>query len=286
MPKLPNQSADDVLDCVVIGCGIIGATIALALRAQGRGVTIFDANKSKAGTTPSGGHLKPSWFGGMSKTDYEPAMELLDTTWGLKEEQFKIWPVGSTTVYRVDTDVVKKTQYTEAIVSSVNLQESLPTIKLSTGATYKCQLLIVATGVWAAEFFPEIKITAKQGVSFRFNGTLLRPFIKPWAPFKQVVAHQQSSNEIWVGDGSAILETNWTTERTNQCQVRCKSNLGKVASTLPSQTLIGLRPYTESGKDPCLFKQVSPKCFVITGAGKSGTIAAGWAARRIIDATN
>lgn len=286
MPKLPNQSADDVLDCIVVGCGIIGATIALALRAQGREVTIFDANKLKAGTTPSGGHLKPSWFGGMSKQDYEPAMELLDNVWGLKEEQFKIWPVGSTTVFRVDTDVVKKTQYTAASVTNINLQAAVPMVTLSTGEAHKCRLLIVATGVWAAGFFPEIKITAKQGVSFRFNGTLLRPFIKPWAPFKQVVAHQQASNEIWVGDGSAILESNWTTERTAQCQTRCKSTLGKVASALPSQTLVGLRPYVESGKDPCLFKQVSPRCFVVTGAGKSGTIAAGWSARKIIDATN
>ncbi len=274
-------------DCIVIGCGIIGATVALALRKQGREVTIYDEGKEKAGTIPSGGHLKPSWFGDMPKSEYEPAMELLDDIWGLKEEEFKIVLTGlKTTVYRVDTDVVVATPRISLGVQDISHLDNYPLLKFKDGTEERCRLLIVAAGVWCSELLPEIKIVGKQGVSFRYQGRIKEAFINPWAPYKQIVAHQQSQSEIWVGDGSAILASNWTEERTSQCETRCRKAMGTGVASKPSRTLLGLRPYCETGKDPCLLKRVSKRCWVATGAGKSGTIGAGWAAGRIIQATN
>lgn len=271
-------------DVIVIGCGIIGATVGLALKKQGRDVLILDDKRPLAGTGPSGGHLKPSWFSGMKKTEYEPAMELLDDVWGLKTEEFVLRPTPlTTTVYRVDTDQVLATEHQVATVTALEQLNNYPLVRWD-GGEDRTRLLVVAAGVWCSELLKGLDITSKQGVSFRFTGQLKQPFIAPWAPYKQVVAHQQTADQIWVGDGSAILPENWTEERTQQCQDRCRSMLGLKFSYL--NATMGLRPYCKTGNDPCLLKQIGPRCWVATGAGKSGTIGAGWAARRILCATN
>jgi glycine/D-amino acid oxidase-like deaminating enzyme len=276
-----------VKDVIVVGAGIIGATIALALRREGRKVTLLDRGETMAGTIASGGHLKPSWFGSLKKKDYEPAMELLDDVWGLIEEKFAIKLGIGTTVYRVDTDKVLALKKTVADVTKIRVSGKCPTVTLSSGKVLECKLLIVATGVWANELCPSVTTKAKQGVSFRFRGGLPEPFIKPWAPYKQIVAHQQNSKEIWIGDGTAIYPKNWTIERENQSLLRCKKALktDKEYKAL-YRCLYGLRPYITECKDPCLVKKVNKKVWIVTGAGKLGTIAAGWAARRIIDATS
>lgn len=280
-------------DVIIVGAGIVGSTIAEALRAQGMDVLLLDSKEQFSGTPPSGGHLKPSWFGDMPKKDYEPAMALLDEVWGLYETDFAVTALGknlkSATVWRVDTDQVVQTSKTFGKVTSIKYQGS-PSVDYETlkGAikTQDARWLVVAAGVWCAEllpdFFPPGSLQKKKGVSFRFQGHLDRPFIKPWAPYKQVVAHQQSRDRIWVGDGSAILERNWDDKRTRKCLGRCRSALG--TTDKPKEVLHGLRPYMKTGRYPCFFGQISPRSFVVTGAGKSGTIAAGWAAGRIIDA--
>lgn len=282
-------------DVIVVGAGIIGSTIASALRNQGRSVTVLDANKPLAGTPPSGGHLKPSWFGGMKKVDYEPAMELLDKTWGLVEEEFIIRPSKlKATIWRVDTDKVVKSERTLAAVTGIDLLDTNAPKVTTTTEDFRCRLLIVAAGVWCQELLPEIlppkSLIAKQGISFRYQGNLANPFIKPWAPYKQIVAHQQTANEIWIGEGSAILSANWDARRSSTCQERCISSLARLYPSMalkqPTRAIEGLRPYYASGADPCLCKQVGKAAWVVTGAGKLGTIAAGWAARRILDATS
>lgn len=245
--------------------------------------TIIDCRKKLAGTIPSGGHLKPSWFGDLKKEEYEPAMETLDNIWGLRKQAFKVWPtLMKTEVYRVDTDiVVETTEVVEDEVVNIIVSNKRTTVETKSGNILKAPLVIVAAGVWCERFFPEIEIQRKKGVSFRMGYDLKKkPFIKPWAPYKQVVAHQQAAGEIWVGDGSALLDKNWTEQRTKQCLVRCQKALKTEVE--PLRVLHGLRPYCKT-KDPCLFKRISRSCYVITGAGKSGTIAAGWSANKLAE---
>ena len=274
-------------DAIIIGCGIIGTTVGLYLRKLGMDVLMLDAGRSDAGTIPSGGHLKPSWFGGMKKSEYEPAMKVLDDVWGLKEEKFKVWPTFiRATVYRVDTDIVVATPRTIATVTRFHNLDTSPIVvykmhsKIGEIVEEPCRYLVVATGSWIEELVPEIKAKSKRGVSFRFSGHLKEPFINPWAPYQQIVAHQQGPSEIWIGDGSALLEKSWTDDRTKQCLTRCSKQL-KGCSHL--RTLTGLRPYCESGNDPCLFRRLGPRAFAATGAGKSGTISAGWVVRKILE---
>lgn len=270
-------------DAIVVGCGVIGATVAAVLQGQGLDVLVLDDNRPMSGTAPSGGHLKPSWFGDMKATEYEPAMELLNDVWGLQEESFLVRPSAGlihTTVYRVDTDQVRRFPRTQATVSGFAHLQNFPVVYWG-DTEERCRLLVVATGVWAAELLKGIDVTAKQGVSFRLKGVLKEPFIKPWAPYKQIVAHQQGEVEIWIGDGAAILPKNWTAERTQQCRDRCQSSLPTLLPVL--REIHGYRPYCSSGTDPCLLRQLGPRAWLATGAGKLGTIAAGWVARKMLN---
>jgi glycine/D-amino acid oxidase-like deaminating enzyme len=274
-------------DAIVVGGGIIGATVALALRKTGREVLLLDDGRPMSGTAPSGGHLKPSWFSGMKKDEYDPAMELLEDIWGMTSENFQIRPTGvQTKVYRVDTDKVLDIFKTRATVTSIEHLENFPLVRfrqLSANKEERCRLLVVATGAWCKELLPELTVQAKQGVSFRVTGSIATPFIKPWAPYKQIVAHQQEEKEIWIGDGTAILSKNWEEKHILACQERCLAALPPDSRKV-HRVVSGFRAYIKDKSGPCLLKQLGPRAWVTTGAGKGGTIAAGWAARRILDA--
>lgn len=269
-------------DAIVVGGGIIGSTITLALRKSRAKVLLLDDGRPMAGTGPSGGHLKPSWFASMQKEESESAMELLDDVWGLIERKFTIWPKQiQETVWRVDTDKVVSIPKTKAKASKIKTSEEHPVVYCTDGSEYQGRLLVLATGCWIGELAKAIKATPKQGVSFRLSGQI-SPFIKPWAPYKQIVAHQQGPQEIWIGDGSALLHANWTQVRTKQCLDRCQEALPAPLPLL--KTKLGLRPYCKkNGSDPCLMESIGPRTWAVTGAGKLGTIAAGFAARKLLD---
>ncbi len=276
-------------DVIVIGGGIIGATVAEYFSRKSRGVMLLDDGRPMSGTGPSGGHLKPGWFGGMKKAEYTPAMELLDECWGLKEEQFLTYPTEKfTTVYRVDTDKVLAWSTFASVketVTGIDKLHNYPIVRTSTGREEQCRLLVVAAGAWAHQLVEVGDLRAKQGVSFRLKGVLKDPLIKPWAPYKQVTAHQQTSDTIWCGDGSALLPPNWTNARTDECLIRCRVAVGE-KPLISINT--GWRPYCTPAKatDPCLLRKLGPRAWLATGAGKSGTIAAGWVLRRLLDASS
>jgi len=279
-------------DMIVVGAGVIGTTITKTFRELGMDVTLVDAKREGAGTPPSGGHLKPSWFSGMTKDDYTPALDILENAWGLNETQFTLRPSKKTaTVYRVDTDLITSFSSENRKVTRVFIDGKYPRIIYKDKWGYsedECKYLVLCTGVWASlfpEFFEDNPIKRKQGISFRFPMQLHNgPFIQPWAPYKQIVAHQQTDSLVWAGDGSVILEDNWTPERTYQCKRRCAKAL-KTVMLQPRETRWGLRAYCShtSKKDPCLLTQPGHKrVWIATGSGKSGTIAGGWVTHRLI----
>lgn len=273
-----------VRDVIVVGAGIIGATAAKALRDLGRDVLLLDSGEIGGGTGPSGGHLKPSWLG-VAEEVWKPSMDLLDAVWGLKKETFKVFPSETEEgIHRVDTDEVMSYPKTAAVVTSVRQLNNYPIVTYKEGAVVKeerCRILLVAAGVWCESLLgTSLGMKRKQGVSFRLRGVIDKPFIQPWAPYKQIVAHQQGAGEIWIGDGTAVLDKNWTEGRTEACKERCLSALpGK--GLLSTRT--GLRPYCPHNQaEPCLYLRLGPRAFLATGAGKRGTIAAGWVAGRLL----
>jgi glycine/D-amino acid oxidase-like deaminating enzyme len=271
-------------DCIVIGGGIIGTTVAKTLLDKGLSCALFDRGDYLAGTAPSGGHLKPGWFGDMPKSEYEPSIELLDDCWGIVNESFRCGP-ARIPLMRVDTDKVLKYPKIQKAVHAIKGQATKTPEVILSDESYKCRLLVLATGVWANELLKdqEYDIQRKRGISFLVPGQLKHPFVKPWAPYKQIVAHQQTNSKIWVGDGSAILDKNWDEKRIEQCRKRCLKSLKKPLKTNIRQRE-GLRAYVKhSKKHPCVFDKVGRNIYLATGAGKSGTISAGWVTRKILE---
>jgi glycine/D-amino acid oxidase-like deaminating enzyme len=277
-------------DAIVVGAGIIGATVCAALKARGLDAACYDDGRPNAGTPPSGGHLKPSWFGGLPREQYAPALDLLDELWGVKNEMFRIRPSGGLEeIGRVDTDKVTAYPRLGRVVTGVRELAGYPLVNSSydmVRAEERCRLLVVCTGAWAAELLPQLKMKTKQGVSFRVTGIPLpEPFVEPWAPYKQVVAHEQDDGEVWVGDGTAVYPENWTESRTDKCMNRCLEALGPPPGPVNVYERTGWRPYCDSENkgDPCLLRRLGPRAWVATGAGKMGTIASAWAALRILE---
>jgi glycine/D-amino acid oxidase-like deaminating enzyme len=299
----------DIWDAVVVGAGIVGSIIAGALRKRGASVLLLDDRRPGAGTPPSGGHLNPTWFGGLPKAEHGPSLRVLDDVWGLLSERFVVRPRGLTTevlrprgrmteVYRVDTDQVTRTPFTRGRVTGLSMLHNYPMVTwrpldvvdpvVTAGREERCRLLVVATGAWAAELVPGTDVRPKQGVSFRLRATLEAPFIQSRARNLQVVAHQQGPGEVWVGDGTALKPSSWGPDCTHQCLARCLAALSLDAGTRPARTLLGLRPYAQPERpgDPCLLRRLGPRAWLVTGGRKLGTLAAGWATWRITAATS
>jgi len=274
-------------DAVVVGAGIVGGTIFKSLLTQGRKVLLLDDQQEQSGSNASGGHFKPSWVSSMRSDDYEDSVETLNDLWGVVEEEHRLKPLGGTTyVSRVNPDSIKRnlSKYiTSGKVTDVVARDSnCPVVLYSDQGIIKevrTKLVIVAAGVWSPSILDlPVIIKQKKGVSFRFRGKIKSAFIKHWAPYKQIVAHQQG-RDIWIGDGTAILEANWTRAKTRECEDRCKTALG--FKNPPKKTKVGLRPYCPTGDDPCLCVELHKNIWVATGSGKLGTIAAGWSANKI-----
>ena len=274
-------------DVIIVGGGIIGATIARTLGCAGRDVLCLDRHEPYAGTAPSGGHLKPSWLG-MKEEEYKPGMDVLDAAWGLVKQDFR-YKGELTTVFRVDTDlVVSWPGKIRANVTSIKNVRQYPSVtyvqQSNLVTTEHTRLLIVAAGIWSADMLSahgyHVKLEAKQGVSFRVKHTLAEPFIKEWAPYKQIVAHQQGEQEVWIGDGTTILQKNWRDQRDDECLDRCLTALS--LKQAPYRKLHGFRPTISEKSGICLMDNPFPRVWVVTGASKRGTIAAGCAAFKFL----
>jgi glycine/D-amino acid oxidase-like deaminating enzyme len=213
-----------------------------------------------------------------------------------------IWPqktggkLKEESIHRIDIDIVmswSERNRTSATVTGLFCSQSglQPKVRWQVGKkTFEepAKKVLLAAGVWTQHFLEAVpalaaavgKIQAKEGVSFRVQGKIGQPFMKPWAPYKQIVCHQQRKDELWIGDGTAILDKNWNGATTVACRDRCMEAL--MFGGFPKATLMGLRPYCPHPKgQPCLFQRQG-NVFVATGAGKSGTIAAGWVTRKLL----
>jgi glycine/D-amino acid oxidase-like deaminating enzyme len=282
-----------MLDALIIGGGITGCTVAKSFLNQNRKVMIIDDDSNLAGSKASGGHFMKSWVSGLPTQDYDKSVERLDDLWGVTDEKYMVYPKKKlVTVSRLSYSKVRDNSiFTIGRVTKINKDEEFPVV------TYKglhnqilldvkTRLLVVCAGVWSSELLHlDEKIQSKKGVAFKYDMKLKRPFIKPWAPYKQVVGHQETKSTVWIGDGSSILEKNWSRKRTSECWERCSNHLG-LENQQPTEVIHGLRPYCKSGNDPCICKQVKPNIWIVTGAGKLGTISSGWASNILLQATS
>lgn len=262
----------------VVGSGVFGCVIGAALAAAENYVTIFDCGKKQAGSKASGFLMKPSWFSNMKSKDSDKALALLDKLYGLQEIKFKVGPL-KTTAFRVDGNKVlqdERMRFLERKAVSVADKE----IHFDNGQVGEFDLVVVAAGVWCTKFFGVEGLEGKVGVSHEWEGQVEKSFIKPWAPYKQVVVFNiPGTNRVWGGDGSAIISKNWTEEREMKCLARV-STAAKL-NWQDAKSTVGIRPFYKTS-EPCLLEKRGKRIWLATGGAKNGTIAAAWAANRLL----
>ncbi len=278
-----------MLDVVVVGAGLFGQIIARALEKQGRVVAIIDAKYELAGSKPAACLMKPSWFSGLGKEIYDPALALLDDLYGVHDLEFDLRSskldarLKAGTVHWVDP---ARVLYPKANYAVVDRVEPGKVFSQGEGGN-RCldaRLVIVAAGIWTQRLLPQYRQVGQRGSAFLFDRLkmLETPFIQPYAPYKQLVAFNRGDG-VWVGDGTAIKPDNWTQDRSNISRVRCADAIG--APHNMCEELSGIRPYAK-GHKPCLIEEVAPGLWVASGGAKNGTLSAGWCAHVIKERTS
>ena len=284
-------------DVAIVGAGLFGCVIARALMAQGMTVGLFDSAEPKAGSGPAACLMKPSWLGSMTTEQRDNSMQLLDTLFGVKELDFQVGVLRQK-VQWVNPRAILNHRPLDLHVGRVKV--GLPwggwsiindSPEGSPGEFYLADAthVIVAAGIWSTSVLHESalamakdlpKVVGQAGAAFLYKGNLERPFIRPWAPYKQIVGFNRAPNEIWVGDGTSIKAENWTHQRLLGSEARCSAAIDKQTS---AAQLMGIRPYV-AGAKPCHLVEHAPGLWLATGGAKNGTAAAGWAAHELVRA--
>jgi glycine/D-amino acid oxidase-like deaminating enzyme len=275
-----------VYDAVVVGAGIFGSVLTRALRKAGLSVLVLDAACANAGSAPAACLMRPSWFSSLGKDVYNPALKQLDDLIGIQEITFKV-PAGRVNVHWCDPRKVllPSEEITWGRVLGIFPEGPLWEVRLLSKDESKTQgvlakRVIVAIGIWTETLVPEIKVAAQAGVAWLWsNASISEPFIKAWAPYKQIVAFNRGDG-LWVGDGTSIK--NWSKKYEGASLARCEHALSGKPLSEPKK-LFGYRPYVKE-PGPCMFKQVRKNVWVATGGAKNGTLAAGWCADQLLKA--
>lgn len=265
------------LDVAVIGAGLFGSICAQALAAAGRSVTVFDDAQPEAGSTPAACLMRPSWLTSMGKPVVDASLELLDRLYGVQTLKFVTQPkLMSVSVYWVPPSSILGKSRERGSVKRLSRRDEGWVLHFRTGNEVDARTVVVAAGIWTSLLIPEVKQKPLAGLALLWSKAQIdAPFIRPWAPYKQIVGFNRGDG-AWVGDGSAILRSNWNERVAAKVESRCDVlNVREVP-----QRLFGIRPYHD--RKPCFIEQVKPGLWVATGGAKNGTLAAGWCAHEIV----
>ena len=279
-------------DAIIIGAGLFGQIINKKLIAQGRKTLMLDSNRDMAGSKPAACLMKPSWFHGLGKDVYKPALETLGDLYDIQDIKFTLRPmktggkIGSSTVHWINPAHILSGEVTAGNVISIDANCVSWSNLTSGGIHLDCaHLIIVSAGIWTENLLPQYKQTAQRGVAFLHpdRQLLKEPFIYPWAPYRQLVGFDRGDG-TWLSDGTAIKAENWTSAREWNAYERCTKATGQHPHTIMS-ALHGLRPYAK-GHKPCLLEEARPGVWVASGGAKNGTLAAGYCAYEIARKTS
>lgn len=264
------------LDVVIVGAGLFGSILGKALSQAGRQVTLFDDRRPEAGSIPAACLIKPSWITSLGKPIYEPALAMLEALYEVQIIKFKTGPLF-TDVYWIPPKEILSLPYQKGTVRRI-MRDGQGWGLIIDDKFIHTRMVVVAAGIWSSLLLPEVKQKSLAGMAFLWSQEKIdQPFIKPWAPYKQVVGFNRGDG-LWIGDGSAILRQNWTEEYAQKSYLRCAG-----FSSIPPKRLFGIRPYHENKQG--LLKEVKPNLWVASGGAKNGTLAAGWCAYEIVRLT-
>lgn len=258
-------------DVVIVGGGLFGSIAAAALRDAGMDVCLIDDGRPRSGSRAAGCLMKPSWLSKMGRDNVDASFRLLDRLYGLRTISLKAGPLSVNAEW-VNPDLVLRSPRQIAYVAAVRPDRVI----FRDGQALEAKKVIVACGAWTKALIPGCDVTGKVGVSIRLNAAPEDNRIDPWAPYKQLVRFS-TGDFHWAGDGTAIIEKNWTLDRERASLDRIIEFAGE------GQARVGIRPYVPTS-DPAALEEVAPGLWSLTGGGKNGTAAAGWAASRLLEA--
>jgi glycine/D-amino acid oxidase-like deaminating enzyme len=275
-----------VRDVIIVGGGLFGSIAGAALRDAGMDVLIIDDGRPRSGSRAAGCLMKPSWLQKMGKDNVERSFRLLDRLYGLRTVSLKAGPVSVNAEW-INPDVVmdRDAKWPDWIGRKV--------IKVSTypgGNRVRflnpdnpldhanAKHVIVACGAWTRQLITGVPVVGKVGLSLRLFKEVEDNRISVWAPYKQLVRFSCDGFH-WAGDGTAILEKNWDGLREEQSTKRISDFAGQGGG----EVRIGVRPFAQTS-DPAALEEVAPGLWSLTGGGKNGTAAAGWAAAKLLEA--
>ena len=281
-------------EVVVIGAGVVGATIAEAFRKKEMDVCVLDDNDPEGGSKPCGGLIKPSPLMGLPDVDIRESLDVLESCFGLTKEVMTIRPSGNLIkagIFGVVMDNVFKIEKTTGHVWAYETNPNkvfFTPMEKDKSVEVKCKILVIAAGVCTKKLVPEAfvkdDLIAKRGFSFHFTGQVKDPFVKFWAPYKQITVHNTiyyDEEIVWAGDGSALTLPSWYEGRIQEAYKRVTDEMEPGHEYI--RTLRGLRSFVRNKKyKPCFLQEIDPHCWVATGSGKFGLISGGYSAKEIM----
>lgn len=253
---------------IIVGAGLFGRVAADLAEKFGHEALTIDAQMQMRASPAAGCLLKPSWLASIPKQAVERGLSVLDELYGLEDVELKSTLGFPVWVRRVDPDKILKKK--PDVVGRVVGVSQDGQVRMEDGTVYRGTVL-VAAGVWSKELVPSMPdIKVLVGASARFPGQLPGGRIDIYAPYRQAVAFNINKKQTWFGDGTSIVQHNWSDERVEQSADRAAAKF----SLHGGRWTVGARPYVEGHKAGYL-KQVGKKLYVSTGGAKNGiTLAA------------
>lgn len=266
-----------MFDVIVVGTGLFGSTIAHALAKDGASVLTIDDLRPDSGSRPAACLMRPSWFSGLGKEVYDPALETLSELFGVEEISFKVLK-GNVSVFWCDPRNILLRPSVQARVTKIEGVGSGYEVSLLKHEPMKARAVVLATGVWAPQLarMDELPVGQAGMACLWPNATIDQPFIHVWAPYKQVTAFNRGDG-LWVGDSNSVRWDKWSESSAQKTERRCSVAINQL--TVKPQRLFGVRPYVN--RKPCYLEEANPNFWVATGGAKNGTIAAAWCAHKL-----
>jgi glycine/D-amino acid oxidase-like deaminating enzyme len=286
---------------IIIGAGLFGSLIARGLFDAGYHPLILDDQHALRGSAPAACLIKKEWCGKLPAGVYEAGMRFLHNHFLISKVDFGpkgkadwVDPRDMLLPGLIGTDTWGfKRAMVQQVLPRLNGGWVVGTTNRVGGTeVFTADKVIVAAGYWSQALVPDVPLglTGKSGSAVLFEGRSPHAFIKPWAPYKQIVGFDRGDG-YWIGDGSAILAKNYDTRRQEESVQRCLNTVRQhpltgepgiedKLSSLTYKVLTGIRPYTD--KQPCWCDEVKPGLWVAVGARKNGTLLGAWCAQKIV----
>lgn len=260
-------------DVIIVGAGLFGSIAAALVRRRGGKATVVDGKLPYAASPAAGCVVKPSWLTSLTAQEQTRGYAVLHELYSVRELRFRTLLGLHVTAQHVNpSDILQPPDLIAQVVRVGNGE-----VVLKTGEILRGKVL-VAAGVYCAALLSMPSIRGLYGASIRFRAQLKESIIHTYAPYRQVVAFNINSREVWVGDGTALVERTWKISEEARKQTtlnRAIEHCGKL-SLRPfsaAEITVGARPYVEGFKSG-YFAQPYSRTWVSTGGAKNGTLLA------------